>query len=908
MNKYEVLGVVGEGAYGVVLRCRNKESGEIVAIKKFKESDDDEVLRKTTLREVKILRMLRHNNVVSLTEAFRRKTKLYLVFEYVDKNLLEVLEEQPQGLDPESVRSYTLQLVHAIHWCHSNEVIHRDIKPENLLINIRTKTLKLCDFGFARIISPNNTQELTDYVATRWYNLYLFTHSQAYFLKYYFTFRYRAPELLLGSTSYGFGVDMWAIGCIMGEISDGQPIFPGESEVDQLYIVQKIIGPLTAEHVELFMANPRFAGLKFPDMSKPETLQKKYMGKLSKRALAIMKSLLSMDPHERPSAAECLKDIYFEGIELTEASSNHNNSNLPSSRLNNNRSLLQPSVTSTATANINSENNSPSYNHAHNVYKPIDNREKLERDHHETSKHNGGPSTTYQPIVSSGDGKIHVASNSPNAVVGGDLRGQSMNSDKENNGKPIENYQNLYDSLDVTNGVQIPTNDVVNLPVRIDRDNVDDIFSIETQSVKPNNGLKDREQRDRMKELDLEAEKERERQRKKEISAFKEFSTKLPIKQTRRNRVSKFQADSIEGSDTVDSTLGTNSYHDISATGGNNRGNQLNLNINPGYFNNSNDNNISLNSRLRHHGNGEQQRTAQINQGIGATNHSRVSRNSYDPSNSMQGPGTNLHHLVGGLPHHAQVEMHTMTDNLSKMSMGGGNFGFNLNSLPNNTYHLSNNRHFQPTVGSLHHQQQNISVSTHAIQPQVNYYHQQPVYGVVGAGAGYALADQSPRLHMDTSYNMHGSSHANSLSSFGIGGTNPSAPTPVGVGNSIRSRGGMMQVSGGVSTGIGRGSNGYVPSLDSHPQLSTSNSAMALPHVHGNPIHGNAHNENRFNGGIGYGNGFDHVSNQTWNNSSAMNGYIPSISRTGTLPNDNRSLGQGNQSRQPLSFQNSKHR
>ncbi len=693
----------------------------------------------------------------------------------------------------------------------------------------------------------------------------------------------------------------------MGEISDGQPIFPGESEVDQLYIVQKIIGPLTAEHVELFMANPRFAGLKFPDMSKPETLQKKYMGKLSKRALAIMKSLLSMDPHERPSAAECLKEAYFEGIELPEASSNHNNSNLPSSRLNNNRSLHQPSVVSTATGSSNNENNSPSYSHAHNVYKPTDNREKLDRELHEANKHNGGSSSTYQPIVSSGDGKIHVANITPNAV-GGDLRGQSMNSDKENSGKPIENYQSLYDSLDATNGIPIPTNDTANLPIRMDRDNVDDIFSSEMQSVKPNNGQKDREQRDRIKELDLEAEKERERQRKKEISAFKEFSTKLPIKQTRRNRVSKFQADSIGGSDTVDSTLATNSYHDNSAAGSNNGGNQLNLHINTGYFNNSNDNNISLNNRLRNHGNNEQQRTAQINQGIGGTNHSRASRNSYDPSNGIQGPGTNVHHLGGGLPHHAQVEMHTMTDNLSKMSVGGGNFGFNLNSLPNNAYHPSNNRQFQPTVGSLHHQQ-NISVSTHGIQPQVNYYHQQPVYGVVGAGAGYALADQSPRLHMDTSYNLHGLSHANSLSSFGIGATNPSASTPVSVGNSIRSRGGMMQVSGGVSTGIGRGNNGYVPSLDSHPQLSTSNSTMALPHVHGNPIHANAHNENRFHGGgIGYGNGFDHALNQTWNNSSTMNGYVPSISRTGTLPNDNRSLGQGNPSRQPLSFQNSKYR
>ena len=110
MNKYEVLGIVGEGAYGVVLKCRNKETTEIVAIKKFKESDDDEILRKTTLREVKILRMLRHYNIVSLKEAFKRKAKLYLVFEYVEKNLLEVLEEEPSGLDPEIVRIYIFQL------------------------------------------------------------------------------------------------------------------------------------------------------------------------------------------------------------------------------------------------------------------------------------------------------------------------------------------------------------------------------------------------------------------------------------------------------------------------------------------------------------------------------------------------------------------------------------------------------------------------------------------------------------------------------------------------------------------------------------------------------------------------------------------------------------------------------
>ena len=117
MNKYEVLKVKGEGAYGIVLKCLNKNTGTNVAIKKFKESDDDEILRKTTLREVKLLRMLRHPNLVSLPEAFRRKTKLYLVFEYVERNLLEVLEEHPHGLDADMVRIYIYLIVIKNHYC-----------------------------------------------------------------------------------------------------------------------------------------------------------------------------------------------------------------------------------------------------------------------------------------------------------------------------------------------------------------------------------------------------------------------------------------------------------------------------------------------------------------------------------------------------------------------------------------------------------------------------------------------------------------------------------------------------------------------------------------------------------------------------------------------------------------------
>eukprot|EP00406_Dinophysis_acuminata_P080288 CAMPEP_0179252982 /NCGR_PEP_ID=MMETSP0797-20121207/22490_1 /TAXON_ID=47934 /ORGANISM="Dinophysis acuminata, Strain DAEP01" /LENGTH=319 /DNA_ID=CAMNT_0020960819 /DNA_START=142 /DNA_END=1098 /DNA_ORIENTATION=+ len=294
MNKYDVLSVVGEGAYGVVLKCQNKETNEVVAIKKFKESEEDEVVRKTTLREVKILRIMKHENIVQLKEAFRRKGKLYLVFEFVEKSMLDVLELNPNGVDTETVRTLTCQLARAISYCHQHDVIHRDIKPENLLINPGDYALRLCDFGFARTMNPGST--LTDYVATRWY---------------------RAPELLLGSTHYGKDVDIWALGCIMGELADGQPLFAGESEVDQLFVIQKVLGSLTSEHMEMFLRNPRFSGYHFPEMRQPETLEKRYARRMEpKRQMQLLKGTLVMEPKKRLSAKDVLRCAWFEGLRL----------------------------------------------------------------------------------------------------------------------------------------------------------------------------------------------------------------------------------------------------------------------------------------------------------------------------------------------------------------------------------------------------------------------------------------------------------------------------------------------------------------------------------------------------------------------------------------------------------------
>ena len=288
-NKYDVLGVVGEGAYGIVYKCKNKETGKYVAIKRFKEVEDD-LVKKTMKRELKMLQKLHHPNVVDFQEAYKRKGNLYLVFEFVDKNLLELLQEHPQGLDPDLIRYLIYQLCKAIKYMHDQNIIHRDVKPENLLIT-ENMELKLCDFGFSRLISGSCTEKLTDYVATRWY---------------------RAPELLLTQGEYGKEVDYWAIGCIMGELVDGNPLFPGENEIDQIYCIQKVLGNLTEEQMNMFYNNPLFNGKDLLNVMKPETLQRRYMGKLNKTDISFMKGLLELDPKKRLNGNTVFSHPYFE--------------------------------------------------------------------------------------------------------------------------------------------------------------------------------------------------------------------------------------------------------------------------------------------------------------------------------------------------------------------------------------------------------------------------------------------------------------------------------------------------------------------------------------------------------------------------------------------------------------------
>nr|XP_054540582.1 cyclin-dependent kinase-like 3 isoform X19 [Pan troglodytes] len=264
MEMYETLGKVGEGSYGTVMKCKHKNTGQIVAIKIFYEKPEQSV-NKIAMREIKFLKQFHHENLVNLIEVFRQKKKIHLVFEFIDHTVLDELQHYCHGLESKRLRKYLFQILRAIDYLHSNNIIHRDIKPENILVS-QSGITKLCDFGFARTLAaPGDIY--TDYVATRWY---------------------RAPELVLKDTSYGkyvyFGilsafprpVDIWALGCMIIEMATGNPYLPSSSDLDLLHKIVLKVGNLSPHLQNIFSKSPIFAGVVLPQVQHPKNARKKY--------------------------------------------------------------------------------------------------------------------------------------------------------------------------------------------------------------------------------------------------------------------------------------------------------------------------------------------------------------------------------------------------------------------------------------------------------------------------------------------------------------------------------------------------------------------------------------------------------------------------------------------------------
>ncbi|KAL7306694.1 hypothetical protein TKK_0001366 [Trichogramma kaykai] len=291
MERYERLGRLGEGSYGVVFQCRDRQTGRLVAVKKFQQTEDDPLIRKIALREIRLLKNLKHPNLVNLLEVFRRKRKLHLVFEYCEHTLLNEMDKYPHGCPEPMIKQLTWQILQGVAYCHRLGCVHRDVKPENILITAEG-VVKLCDFGFARMLSPG--ENYTEYVATRWY---------------------RAPELLVGDTQYSTQVDVWAIGCVFAELIRGEALWPGKSDVDQLYIIRRTIGDLLPRHMAIFQQNEFFAGITLPT---PQTLTplESLMPDTASSSIQLdfMKKCLDKDPEERWTCDQLLQHVYFENF------------------------------------------------------------------------------------------------------------------------------------------------------------------------------------------------------------------------------------------------------------------------------------------------------------------------------------------------------------------------------------------------------------------------------------------------------------------------------------------------------------------------------------------------------------------------------------------------------------------
>eukprot|EP00897_Mesotaenium_endlicherianum_P001259 jgi/Mesen1/1160/ME000124S00189 len=287
MEQYEKVEKIGEGTYGVVYKARDKLTNETIALKKIRLEAEDEGVPSTAIREIALLKEMQHNNIVRLQDVVHSDKRLYLVFEYLDLDLKKHMDACPHiSQDHRLIKSYLYQILRGLAYCHSHRVLHRDLKPQNLLIDRRTNSLKLADFGLARAFGiPVRT--FTHEVVTLWY---------------------RAPEILLGSSHYSTPVDVWSVGCIFAEMITQKPLFPGDSEIDELFRIFRIMGTPDEDVWPGVTSLPDFKSV-FPKWLPKEVAT--IVPTLDPVGLDLLSKMLILDPSKRITARGALEHPYF---------------------------------------------------------------------------------------------------------------------------------------------------------------------------------------------------------------------------------------------------------------------------------------------------------------------------------------------------------------------------------------------------------------------------------------------------------------------------------------------------------------------------------------------------------------------------------------------------------------------
>jgi len=291
MEDFQKIEKIGEGTYGVVYKGRNKVTGQIVAMKKIRLESDDEGIPSTAIREISLLKELRHPNIVYLKDVLMEENRLYLIFEFLSMDLKKYMDTLPpeKNMDSDLVRSYLFQVSSAILFCHKRRVLHRDLKPQNLLID-KNGTIKVADFGLGRSFG----------IPVR-----IYTHEIV-------TLWYRAPEVLLGSTRYSCPVDIWSVGCIFAEMATRKPLFQGDSEIDQLFRMFRILRTPTEEIWPGVTSLPDYKNT-FPCWSINQLSSQ--LKNLNEDGMDLLQKMLIYDPVHRITAKEILNHRYFDGLQ-----------------------------------------------------------------------------------------------------------------------------------------------------------------------------------------------------------------------------------------------------------------------------------------------------------------------------------------------------------------------------------------------------------------------------------------------------------------------------------------------------------------------------------------------------------------------------------------------------------------